>query len=121
MLQYIDVHVECIIILLIIIKVRVSQVPTLRVTKVWLQGSPTTAVHSPGCGAKVLHGPERPQQTAPVYLQTCACFEAGRLHSFLHEWRKITSDPVTLAIVENCHLVGIHIVFFNDLEYRFTL
>ena len=31
-------------------------------------------------------------------------FEAGRLKNYIENWRKITSDPVILDIVEHCHI-----------------
>ena len=31
-------------------------------------------------------------------------FEAGRLKDYIENWRKITSDPVILDIVQHCHI-----------------
>ena len=31
-------------------------------------------------------------------------FQAGRLHLFVEEWEKLTSDPYILDIVKNCHI-----------------
>lgn len=43
----------------------------------------------------------------------------------MHEWRKITSDPHILDIVEHCHLNisvnDIGYLCFEDVEYHFSL
>lgn len=52
-------------------------------------------------------------------------FVAGRLHYFLHEWRKITNDPVILDMVQHCHLDinvdDIGHLFLRKLTYKFNL
>ncbi|WAR17539.1 hypothetical protein MAR_032133 [Mya arenaria] len=36
--------------------------------------------------------------------QVRPCFKAGRIANFIKEWRKLTSDPFILDIVQNCHI-----------------
>ena len=38
-------------------------------------------------------------------------FEAGRLHYFVKEWRKVSNDPFVLDIVQHCHLdINVHAI-----------
>lgn len=46
------------------------------------------------------------------------------MHKYIHEWRKITSDPVILDIVQHCHLDididNIEHLFHEEIEYVFS-
>ena len=62
---------------------------------------------------------------APTIGEVSTPFVAGRLHSFLREWKDLTSDPVILDIVQHCHLdIDVDAVghlFVHELAYKFTL
>ncbi|MPC72277.1 hypothetical protein E2C01_066576 [Portunus trituberculatus] len=61
---------------------------------------------------------------APAAVEASKVFEAGRLHYFINEWRKITNDPAILDIVTGCHLDikvdEINNLFSGELEYIFN-
>lgn len=46
------------------------------------------------------------------------------MHIYIHEWRKITSDPVILGIVQHCHLDidedNNEHLFHEEIEYVFS-
>ena len=51
-------------------------------------------------------------------------FEAGQIHKFVHEWRKLTSDQFILDIVLHCHFEidedNIGNLFTEDIQYVFN-
>ena len=51
-------------------------------------------------------------------------FEAGRLHYFVKEWRKVSNDPFVLDIVQHCHLdINVHVIehlYLQEIEYVFN-
>lgn len=62
--------------------------------------------------------------TIPALTEVKHKFEAGRLHKYVNEWHKLTSDPHILDIVSHCHLdlrfSDIGPLFFEEVEYVFS-
>ena len=99
------------------------QVPALWSSAAGGQGCAAPNLHhTAGLRSKKRQGPGSVQ--APAAIEASQVFEAGRLHYFLNEWNKITSDSVILDIVAGCHfdimVDDINHLFSQELEYRFN-
>lgn len=57
-------------------------------------------------------------------MEVSDTFEAGRIHKFTAEWKKLTRDPVILDIVQHCHLdinvEEIGHLFSRETTYKFS-
>ena len=54
--------------------------------------------------ADIVQTPDEVRHSPLICLKGTAQFKAGRLKKFVHNWRKLTSNPFILDTVQHCHI-----------------